>query len=400
MFDPLSMDVVTEFDQDPENGNPEKVLYINDGRLDAKYTQNRANATQPWGQGPNDLVSGNWSFWPLSELFFPFPPETENELFQKHMWGENVEAGFECTEHEYPDGTVGHHPCVNKTDPEIFLSKCTAMPLYWFTCEATNGTGWRGTGREPCWKGQEWIDIMNAAAPVYHLSIHPEHFDECLRHMINMDDFWKVIGPKFACACDPSEEKDGTLPPDTCKANPDKITESNPDGYFTDCSLRDLGDRDLLPVKYVEVVMIANGLDDTQKYVELIKWTRDVTTQFNDKYDGRFNVFPTGIPIIFWEQYVSLWDTIISSALTSCICVWVVMFTAFLFIQPESCQGARKYATAMWTSFLLVVNLMLITFSLLCLMGMSDIWLNGIPAMTLIASVGVAVEFTSHLTFA
>ena len=80
--------------------------------------------------------------------------------------------------------------------------------------------------------------------------------------------------------------------------------------------------------------------------------------------------------------------------------VWFVMFVAFLFIQPESVKGSRLVATAMWTSVLLVLNLILISFSLLCLMGMNDIWLNGIPAMTLIASVGVAVEFTSHLTFA
>ena len=33
-------------------------------------------------------------------------------------------------------------------------------------------------------------------------------------------------------------------------------------------------------------------------------------------------------------------------------------------------------------------------------MGFADIWLNGIPAVTLIVSVGVAVEFTAHLCFA
>ena len=59
-----------------------------------------------------------------------------------------------------------------------------------------------------------------------------------------------------------------------------------------------------------------------------------------------------------------------------------------------------RIVTALWTSFILIFCILLITFALICLMGMEDIWLNGIPAVTLIVSVGVAVEFTAHLCFA
>jgi hypothetical protein len=398
VFEPMDFEITYAVDKH-SGANPNKILSVFSPLLDTHTQHVRAGSPDgTWdGSQENDAVSGNFTFAPLASLFFPHASPTEYDIFKDHMWGEN--EGFPCEEHVDANGVVSHWPCVNQTSAEVFLSVCTAMPMYWFTCAAEDGIGWRGTGREPCWQGQEWVDIFNAGSTVYQLAIHPEHFDRCLEEMVNIDDRWKVIGPKFACECTMEDETTGALPPGTCKADKSKVTESNPNGRFTDCSLFDRGNRKLiLPVTYTEITMIANGLDDTEKYVELIKWTRDVTTRFTDRYD--FKVFPTGLPIVFWEQYVSLWDTVISSLVVSSGVVWFVMFVAFLFIQPESVKGARLYLCAAWTSVILVFNLILITFALLCLMGISDIWLNGIPAMTLIASVGVAVEFTSHLTFA
>ena len=296
-------------------------------------------------------------------------------------------------------------PCHRHGGGEQVLSRCTAWPIAYMMCDVTDGsTGWQGTGKEPCWKGQDWLDAYNSA--FYTLAFHPSYFEQCIKEWVNADDYWKLLGPGFQCHCVKGmEEMDMAksaypyfLPEGTCAEGP-KDADVNPTGLHTDCSLLPQGARELIyPMPITMMQMFANRLDSTEKYVELIKWSRETIEKY-EKNTG-FPSFPTGIPIIFWEQYVTLWDTVSQIVIIMSVVVYAIMAFTFLFIQPKGVNFLMKIVTALWTSFILIFCILMITFSLVCLMGFTDIWLNGIPAVTLIVSVGVAVEFTAHLCFA
>ena len=296
-------------------------------------------------------------------------------------------------------------PCYMHGGCESLISRCTAWPVAYMMCDVKDGsTGWRETGKEPCWKGQEWLDAYNSA--FFTLAFHPNYFEQCIKEWVNADDYWKLLGPGFQCHCVKGmEERDLSvseftfaIPEGTCAEGP-KDADVNPTGLHTDCSLLPQGARELIyPMPITMMQMFANRLDSTEKYVELIKWSRETIEKY-EKNTG-FPSFPTGIPIIFWEQYVTLWDTVSQIVVLMSIVVYFIMAFTFFFIQPKFVTPGMKLATALWTSFILIFCILMITFSLVCLMGFTDIWLNGIPAVTLIVSVGVAVEFTAHLCFA
>ena len=245
----------------------------------------------------------------------------------------------------------------------------------------------------------------------FGLAYHPHHFEECIKLWVDNDDYWKLLGPGFQCHCDKTMEDkcaldtEGTqidplcwsIPPGTCEQGPKD--DVNPTGLHTDCSLILQGHRNLIyPMPITIMSLFANRLTSTEKYVELINWSRETI----ESYEGKtgFPAFPTGIPIIFWEQYVTLWDTVSQVVILMALVVWGIMGFTFYFIQPKFVSPGMKLATALWTSLILVACILMITYTLVCLMGLFDIWLNGIPAVTLIVSVGIAVEFTAHLCFA
>ncbi|XP_054162571.1 protein patched-like [Oppia nitens] len=134
------------------------------------------------------------------------------------------------------------------------------------------------------------------------------------------------------------------------------------------------------PLIYAQMPFYLNNMRTTTEITETIQEIRAICQKFEDK--GLPN-FPTGIPFIYWEQYVRLRFYLFSSLVVVLAAIFVVI-SAFL-LNP-------------WTATLIVVMLIMIVIELFGLMGLLGIKLSAVPAVILIVSVGIGVDFVSHLT--
>jgi patched 1 protein len=92
--------------------------------------------------------------------------------------------------------------------------------------------------------------------------------------------------------------------------------------------------------------------------------------------------YPRGVPFTFWEQYVNLRFYLGLSL--GCVFVAVFLVLTVVLLSP-------------WTAVIVVTVLGLMTVQLFGVMGMIGIKLSAVPAVVLIMSVGIGVEFTVHI---
>lgn len=123
-----------------------------------------------------------------------------------------------------------------------------------------------------------------------------------------------------------------------------------------------------------------NKMSTTEEIMETIQAVRGVCQKFEDK--GVPN-FPTGIPFIFWEQYVRLRLYLFSALVLVLAVVFLVIF-AFL-LNPL-------------TATLIVTILAAIVLQLFGLMGFISVRLSAVPAVILIVAVGISINFVCHIT--
>jgi patched 1 protein len=134
------------------------------------------------------------------------------------------------------------------------------------------------------------------------------------------------------------------------------------------------------PLVYAQMPFYLNNMRTTAEITDTIQAIRSICQKFEDK--GLPN-FPTGIPFIYWEQYVRLRFYLFSALVVVLAAVFLVI-SAFL-LNP-------------WTATLIVVVLSMIVVELFGLMGLLGIRLSAVPAVILIVSVGIGVDFVSHIT--
>ena len=134
------------------------------------------------------------------------------------------------------------------------------------------------------------------------------------------------------------------------------------------------------PLVYAQMPFYLNNMRTTGEITDTIQAIRAICQRFEDR--GLPN-FPTGIPFTYWEQYVRLRFYLISALVVVLAAVFLVI-SAFLF-NP-------------WTATLIVVILIMIVIELFGLMGLLGIKLSAVPAVILIVSVGIGVDFISHIT--
>ena len=135
------------------------------------------------------------------------------------------------------------------------------------------------------------------------------------------------------------------------------------------------------PIEYAEHNFLCEGLSETSDFEYLINEVRGIL----EKYE-RFGIssYPSGAPFLFWEQYINLRRNVG----LACGLILVACFIATLFFLMD-----------LWSAILLVCMLALISAEVFGVTGFLDIKFSSIPAIIIIASVGVAVEFTAPLTF-
>ncbi|XP_061192639.1 protein patched homolog 1-like [Saccostrea echinata] len=149
--------------------------------------------------------------------------------------------------------------------------------------------------------------------------------------------------------------------------------------------LHDAKDRDFKvpkaqPLTYTQLAFYLSDQTSTEVILDTIKAVRDICDTYTDR--GLPN-YPSGTPFTFWEQYINLRFYLSLSLL----CVLVVTFLVLTLVLVNP-----------WLASIVVVVLGLIVVELFGFMGLSDIRLSAVPAVILIVSVGIGVEFTVHIS--
>ncbi|XP_054278387.1 protein patched-like [Macrosteles quadrilineatus] len=133
------------------------------------------------------------------------------------------------------------------------------------------------------------------------------------------------------------------------------------------------------PLVYAQLPFYLHGLGDTTKITKLIKQVRDLCQRFEAR--GLPN-FPSGIPFLFWEQYLTLRQTLGIALLTALAAVFVLVSVMLVNIRA---------------AVVVTVTLAMMIVQLLGLMGAVGIKLSAVPAVLLIVSVGIGAHYTVHM---
>ncbi|KAK3091489.1 hypothetical protein FSP39_020198 [Pinctada imbricata] len=136
------------------------------------------------------------------------------------------------------------------------------------------------------------------------------------------------------------------------------------------------------PLVYTQLPFYLTDQSNTEIIINTIKAIRDICDDFADK--GLPN-YPSGEPFTYWEQYIHLRFYLAIAIL----CVLMVTFVVLTIVLMNP-----------WLASIIVVFLTMMVVELFGIMGLGDIKLSAVPAVILIVSVGIGVEFTVHVSVA
>lgn len=134
------------------------------------------------------------------------------------------------------------------------------------------------------------------------------------------------------------------------------------------------------PLTYTQLPFYLHGLIDTPEIRTLISTIRDLCKKFEAR--GLPN-YPSGIPFIFWEQYMDL-RTYLSLIILCVLCATFV------------CVGILLLSG--WAAVLICFNAVATLIQLVGVMTLMDMKLSAIPAVVMVLSVGLSVSFTIHVS--
>nr|XP_021192438.2 protein patched [Helicoverpa armigera] len=136
------------------------------------------------------------------------------------------------------------------------------------------------------------------------------------------------------------------------------------------------------PLIYTQLPFYLSGLSDTENIKTLIMSVRDLCLKFEAK--GLSN-FPSGIPFLFWEQYLYLR----TSLLLALACALAAVFVAVMVLLLN-----------FWAAVLVTLALATLVLQLLGTMALLGVKLSAVPAVLLVLAIGRGVHFTVHLCLA
>lgn len=131
---------------------------------------------------------------------------------------------------------------------------------------------------------------------------------------------------------------------------------------------------------YTQLPFYLHGLINTNEIKTLISTIRDLCEKFESR--GLPN-YPSGIPFIFWEQYMNLRTSL--ALILCCANVAAIFFVGILLL-------------SVWAAILIVFNAMATLIQLLAVMILLGIKLSAIPAVIMVLSIGFSVCFTVHVS--
>ncbi|XP_063828862.1 NPC intracellular cholesterol transporter 1 homolog 1b-like [Ostrinia nubilalis] len=133
-----------------------------------------------------------------------------------------------------------------------------------------------------------------------------------------------------------------------------------------------------------------NALASSQDYITAVKYgyeiSANISTGIKELIGVEVEVFPYSIFYVFYEQYLTMWwDTFAS--------IGYCLIGAVVFNLVASGFNFLTTFAVMFTAIMVVINMM----------GVMFIWnipLNAVSCVNLIVSIGIAVEFCSHIAYA
>lgn len=135
-----------------------------------------------------------------------------------------------------------------------------------------------------------------------------------------------------------------------------------------------------LPLVYTQLPFYLHGLINTNEIKTLISTIRELCEKFELR--GLPN-YPSGIPFIFWEQYMNLRTSLV--LILCCANLAAMFFIGILLL-------------SVWAALLIVFNAVSTLVQLLAVMILLGIKLSAIPAVIMVLSIGFSVCFTVHLS--
>ncbi|XP_037715754.1 protein patched [Drosophila subpulchrella] len=126
-----------------------------------------------------------------------------------------------------------------------------------------------------------------------------------------------------------------------------------------------------LPLVYAQMPFYLHGLTDTSQIKTLIGHIRDLSV----KYEG-FGLpnYPSGIPFIFWEQYMTLRSSL--AMIMACVLLAALVLVSLLLL-------------SVWAAVLVILSVLASLAQIFGAMTLLGIKLSAIPAVILILSVGM-----------
>ncbi|CAG4996534.1 unnamed protein product [Parnassius apollo] len=132
------------------------------------------------------------------------------------------------------------------------------------------------------------------------------------------------------------------------------------------------------------------ALGTSKDYISAIKYGYEISENINaaiKKHTGLdVEVFPYSVFYVYYEQYLYMWEDTFTSLAYCLIGALIINLLA-------TGLNVLTTGTVMFTSIMVVVNMMGV-------MYIWDIPLNAISCVNLIVSIGIAVEFCSHIAYA
>ncbi|XP_052776119.1 protein patched homolog 1-like isoform X1 [Mya arenaria] len=135
-------------------------------------------------------------------------------------------------------------------------------------------------------------------------------------------------------------------------------------------------------IKYAQIPFFLTKLSSGEEILNVVLQIRKICDDFSAR--GLPN-YPVGVPFTFWEQYIHLRFYLMMALL--CILAVTFIVLSVTLVNP-------------WMAGIIVVVLTLVLVELFGFMGIVGLKLSAIPAVILISSVGIGVDFTVHLSVA
>ncbi|XP_012276019.1 protein patched isoform X2 [Orussus abietinus] len=233
--------------------------------------------------------------------------------------------------------------------------------------------------RNGCITQERWFrNASDEAILAYKLLVQTGHvdnpIDKTLVTQVRLVDAEGIINPKAFYNYLSAWASNDALAYGACQAN---LRPEPRQWFYTND--HELKIPKSMPLTYAQMPFYLHRLTETRDITELIGSVRNLCRKFEER--GLPN-FPSGIPFLFWEQYMDL---------RSCLGI------ALLAALGASVAVVGILLLNLWAALLVGTALAGVVLQLLGIMGLCGIRLSAVPAVLLVVSVGIAVHFTVHI---